>query len=141
PAGDDTKLRDVEVGVTGVGACSTTGQCLARMAGGEGGAISALGRRGSGTEQIVVGAAVIPDLRVAAEQARRPVGIPVVVEPATETPGRRQDDAAGTGRTWHVDAVGSRAEADALVGGAAAAEHREARRGAAGGDHVLGRAL
>src|SRR6478735_2759924 len=80
PAGNDAKLRDVEVGVTGVVAGGITGECLTRVAGGEGGAVSTLGRRRSGTKQVVVGAAVIPDLRVAAEQAGRPVGIPVVVE-------------------------------------------------------------
>ena len=78
------ELRDVEVGVTGVVARSVSGQRLTRVAGGEGGAVSALGRGGSRTQQIVVGATVVPDGRVAAEQARRPVRIPVVVERAAE---------------------------------------------------------
>src|SRR6185312_11730941 len=73
PAGNDAKLRDVEVGVAGVVARSVAGQGLTGMAGGEGSAVSALGRGRSGTQQIVVGTTVIPDGRVAAEQAGRPV--------------------------------------------------------------------
>ena len=64
-----------------------------------------------------------------------------MIERAADTPGRRQGDTVGTASARKVDAVGGRAEADALVGEAAAAEHREVRRGAAGGDHVLGGAL
>ena len=69
PAEVDAELRDVEVGVAGVVACSVSDQCLTAVAGGESGAIGALGRGGSSTEQVVVGSAVIPDGRVAAEQA------------------------------------------------------------------------
>ena len=74
PAGVHAELRDVEVGVTGIGTGSIADQCLARMAGGECRAISTLGRGGSRTQQIVVRAAVIPDSRVAAEQARDQYG-------------------------------------------------------------------
>ena len=35
PAGDDAELRNVEVGIAGVVAGSTAGQCLTRMAGGK----------------------------------------------------------------------------------------------------------
>src|SRR5215207_4699055 len=68
PTGNHAKLRGVEVGVTGVGTRSLT-----RMADAEGSAVSALGRGA------VSGAAVVPDGRVAAEQAGRPVRIPVVI--------------------------------------------------------------
>src|SRR6267378_8320170 len=124
PAGDHAELRDVEVGVTAVGT-DTRYTGLAGVAGRECGAIGALGRGGSCTQQIVIRSAVIPDRRVATEQAARPVRIPVVIERAAETPGRRQDDAAGTACTGHIDAICGRAEADALVAEAAAAEHRK----------------
>src|SRR5204863_1954726 len=127
PAEVGAELRDVEVGVTGVVARSVSGQCLPPVANGEGSAISALGRGGSRAQQVVVGAAVVLHLRVAAEQARRPVRVPVVIECAPDTPGRRQGDTAGAAWAGHIDAVGGRTEADALVGGAAVAEHRKAR--------------
>lgn len=102
------ELRDVKVGVTGVGAGRSADQCLARMAGGEGGAVGALGRGGSRTEQIVVRSAVIADSRVATEQARRPVRIPVVVERAADAPSRGQSDTAGTRRPGQVNAAPGR---------------------------------
>ena len=116
PAEVGAELRDVEVGVTGVVARSVSDQCLTGVAGVESGAIGALGGGVSSTQQIVVGSAVIPDGRVAAEQAARPVRVPVVIERAADTPGRRQLDPAGTGCARKIDAVGGRAEADALVG-------------------------
>src|SRR6478735_10551522 len=134
PARNHAELGDVEVGVAGVAACSVSDQCLTGVAGIELGAIGALGGGVSSTQQVVVGSAVIPDGRVAAEQAARPVWIPVVIERTAYTPGRRQLDPAGTGCAREIDAVGGRAEADALVGGSAVTEHRKARRGAAGGD-------
>ena len=64
-----------------------------------------------------------------------------MIERAADAPGRRQGDAAGAACAGHIDAIGGRTEADALVAEAAVTEHRKARRGAAGGDHLLGGAL
>src|SRR5439155_7479312 len=105
----------------------------------EASAIGSLGSRGAQSVDVVVGAAVILDLSVAAPEAGRPVGIPVVVERTTDTPSARQDDATRSASAGHVDAISRVAEGNALVSAAAAAtEHREVRRRTAGGDHGLG---
>src|SRR5258708_6183788 len=79
--------------------------------------------------------------RIAAEKARRPVRIPVVVERPTEAPGFSQMKRSVTaGESREKDSVCHRTEAKALISTctAASAEHREAvRRGRATGDHVF----
>src|SRR5712664_536923 len=124
PAGNKTKHRDVEVRITGeIRAYNLASRVV-----------------GAGEE---LRSAVIPHGRVAAEQARRPVRIPVVVERTTDTVSSRQMQIAiAAGKRRKIDSISGRTEADALVSAdAAAAEHREARRATAGGDHLLGVAL
>ena len=77
---------------------------------------------------------------VAAPEAGRPVGIPVVVERTTDTPSLSQDDATGTASAGQVDAIRAGTEANALIaaGNAGVTEHREVRRTTARGDHGLG---
>src|SRR5512139_2312908 len=85
--------------------------------------------------------ATIPHGSVAAEQAGRPVGIPVVVERTPDTPGIHQLDVASTAEYSRQEhRIGRLAKANALIRTrtARAAEHPEARRCSAGGDHVLG---
>src|SRR5207244_601965 len=129
PTSDHTELRRVEVRIAGVG------HALADMADGERSAVDAL--RGG---QVTHGA-VVTDRGVAAEQAGRPVGIPVVVECTTDTPGLRQLETAIAARgDRQVDGVGGHTDADALVstGNAGAREHREVRRSRRGRDDLLG---
>ena len=78
PTGDHAKLRRVKGRVAGVG------HAQAGVAEAERGAVDAL--RGS---QVTHGA-VVSDPSIRTEQTRRPVGIPVVVEGATDTPGLGQ---------------------------------------------------
>src|SRR6185295_10263410 len=143
PAGDHTNLSDVEVGVTAVGASSSRSRGLTRMGGCERSAVDTLSRRDA--RQIIVRSTIVLDLGVAAPEAGRPVGIPVVVERTTDTPSAGQDDAAATrtrskraGRS--IEAIRGVAETNALIaaGKAGVTEHCEARRRTAGGDHGLG---
>src|SRR4029078_1741189 len=123
------ELRDVEVGVAGVVAGSVANSSLARVSCREACAVGSLGSGDAETVDVVVGAAVITDGGVAAEQAGRPVRVPVVVEGTADAPGRGQDDAIGTTCAREIEAVGGRTEANALVGtGAAATEHRKVLR-------------
>src|SRR5712664_475252 len=126
PASDHADLGDVEVRITAV-VCAGE-----RNSGG-----------GKGRAHVELRSAVIPHGRVAAEQARRPVRIPVVVERTTDTVSSRQMQIAiAASKRRKIDSISGRTEADALVSAdAAAAEHREARRATAGGDHLLGVAL
>src|SRR5258708_8245286 len=134
PAGDHTKLRYVVVRVAAEIRGSIRGRQL--VAGDVIRAVLALGRGDIG------GAAVISHRRPASEQAGRPVWIPVVVERTADTIGRGQLEIAGTAENGRkIHGIRGRTEAKALVGAIAAAEHREARRRAAGGDHVLGSPL
>src|SRR4029077_8067371 len=84
---------------------------------------------------------VVTDSRIGAEDAGRPVRIPVVVKCTTETVGFRQMQrtvAAIYGGQEH--GIGGRTETNALVSArtVGTTEHREARRGRGRGDHVLG---
>src|SRR5882672_1475813 len=123
PAGDRTNLEYREVGVAAE--------------------VSRFGSHTTGAGNVGVAVsrlcgAVITNPRRAAEQAGRPVGIPVVVVGATDTPGFGQmQRAVAASGSRQIDRIGGRTKADALVGAARTAEHREARRGARGGDHVL----
>ena len=101
PAGDQTELRDVVVGVAAV-VCARIGQLDGRVVVGT---PLTLPRGEVGV------AAAVPNRSVGAEQAGRPVGIPVVVECTTDTVRGNQLDIAAR----REDAVGSLAEADALV--------------------------
>ena len=79
----------------------------------------------------LLGDVVVANGRIAAEQAGRPVGIPVVVDRATDTPSLRQLELAiAAVGSRKVDGIGGHTEANALVsaGNAGTAEHREARR-------------
>src|SRR6185295_6105814 len=89
----------------------------------------------------VESAAVVAHRGVAAPEAGRPVGIPVVVERTTDTPCIHQLEVAGAAEeSRQVDGVSRLTEADALVGASTTRRtvHREARRGTARGDHGLG---
>src|ERR1043165_2827107 len=91
-------------------------------------------------------ATAVAHLGVAAPEAGRPVGIPVVVERTTDTPCIGQLDVAGstTGKEpGKVHAIRRLAKANALIctRTAGSTKHREARRGRARGDHGLGSTL
>src|SRR4051812_46022121 len=129
PAGDQTELRYVEVRITD----EIRANSLARSI---------------HCADQALGSVVIANLRVAAEQAGRPVRIPVVVERATDAPGFGQmQGAVATGESRQVDCVRGRTETDGVIGNARGVlaalrtEDREARRSSARGDHVLGVAL
>src|SRR5205085_8211085 len=107
------------------------GHADARVAEGERSAVDAL--RGG---QVTHGP-VVTDRGVAAPEAGRPVGIPVVVERTTDTEGLGQLELAiATGGDGEPDGVRRHAQTDALVstGDARAREHREARRSSRGRD-------
>src|SRR6266403_3285208 len=81
----------------------------------------------------VSAAAVITDSGPAAEQAARPVWIPVVVVRTAETKRFRQLQTAASksearNKDRKIDRIRGRAKANAVVRTAAAAEHREAGR-------------
>src|SRR5712664_448093 len=122
PAGNKTKHRDVEVRITSeIRAYNLTGAVV--------------------RTNVSLRGAIVTNRGVAAEQARRPVRIPVVVERTTDTVRSRQMQIAiAAGCYRKIDSIGGATEADALVGArtTSAAEHREARRATAGGDHLLG---
>src|SRR5262249_46535506 len=120
PAGYKTELRDVEVGVASVVdgfVCRIVTSC--RSAGAVERAIYGLG------------SVVVTNSRIAAEQAGRPVGVPVVVEGTTDAEGFGEVETTVTAKErGQPHRVGSDTEANALVGTgtAGAAEHREVRR-------------
>jgi hypothetical protein len=118
PTGNHTNLGNVVVRVAGK-ACA--------LADGVVGAPRTLGRG-----DVQHGAAVA-HRGVAAPDAGRPVGIPIVVERTTDTPCIHQLELAAR----HEDRISRLTEADALVStsNTRVAEHREARRGTARGDH------
>src|SRR5258708_11860052 len=118
PTGDHADLEGVEVGVTGVA------NTLTRMAESKGRAILTL-RSGQ-----IADRAIKSYGRRGAPHAGRPIGIPVVVERTAETVSRRQLEVAGTAEDHRkVHSVRGHTQPDALISDAAAAEHREVRRG------------
>ena len=100
PTGNHTKLSDVEVGVAGVVA-GVVGSvsCLTSVGCREGRTVET--RPGYDTSaaigEAIVTIALITDSRVAAEQAGRPVWIPVVVERTAHAPSRGQDETSASG--------------------------------------------
>src|SRR5215218_355481 len=121
PTGNHTNLGEVEVRVAGE-ACA--------LADGVVGAPGTLGR------SEVQNGTTVAHRTVAAPEAGRPVGIPVVVERTTDTPCINQlEFAAG-----HVNRIRRLTEADALIStrNTRVTEHHEVRRTAARRDHGLG---
>src|SRR6266404_6063078 len=130
PAGDHTNLGNVEVGVAAI-------VCRHGLAEVEARAELTLGGKD------VEGVTAVAHRGVAAPEAGRPVGIPVVVERTTDTPCIHQLDVAGSTagkKPGQENRISRLAKANALVRTqtARATEHREVRRSTARGDHGLG---
>jgi hypothetical protein len=99
PSGDHTNLGDVEVRIAGVS--------------------DALTRNRHAISRAILGpgSAVIPHKADAAEQAARPIWIPVVVERTAETKGFRQvERTIATIRDGEIHSIRGRTEPDAAIG-------------------------
>ena len=132
PTGDHTNLGKVVVRVAGI-------VCRQGLAEVEARAELTLGGKD------VEGVTVVANRSVAAPEAGRPVGIPVVVERTTDTKGFGQLEVAGKtagngNKPGQENRIRRLAKANALIRTQTVrvTEHREARRGTARGDHGLG---